>query len=51
MVRQSIDIFHKVPSHQRNILGDPKSLPHQAIIEVGPEILDLQVSPIMNKDG
>ena len=51
MVGQSIDIFHKVPSHQRNILGDPKNLPHQANIEVGPEILDLQVLPIMNKDG
>jgi methyl-accepting chemotaxis protein len=51
MVGQSIDIFHKVPSHQRAILADPKNLPHKANIEVGPEILDLQVSPIMNKDG
>ena len=46
MVGQSIDIFHKNPSHQRGILADPKNLPHKAIIQVGPEKLDLLVSAI-----
>ena len=43
---QSIDIFHKKPEHQRKILSDPKNLPHRTSIQVGPETLDLLVSPI-----
>ncbi len=46
IVGQSVDIFHKNPSHQRGILGDPKNLPRTAHINVGPEVLDLLVSPI-----
>ncbi|MGE0679653.1 MAG: methyl-accepting chemotaxis protein [Candidatus Binatia bacterium] len=46
MIGQSIDIFHKNPAHQRGILADPKNLPHKAIIQVGPEKLDLLVSAI-----
>ena len=51
LVGQCIDVFHKHPAHQRNILGDPKNLPHQAQIQVGPEILDLLVTPIMDSQG
>ncbi len=51
MLGQCIDIFHKNPEHQRRILADPRNLPHNAQIEVGDEILDLMVSPIMDKDG
>jgi hypothetical protein len=51
MVGQCIDVFHKNPAHQRGILGDPSKLPHQAQIQVGPEILDLLVTPIHDKDG
>jgi len=46
MQGQCIDILHKNPAHQRKILSDPKNLPHRAEIQVGPEILDLLVSPI-----
>jgi methyl-accepting chemotaxis protein len=46
----SIDVFHKNPAHQRKILSDPKNLPHQANIQLGPETLDLLVSPIYDKD-
>ena len=46
IIGQSVDIFHKNPSHQRGILGDPKNLPRTAHIGVGPETLDLLVSPI-----
>ncbi|MBT5402274.1 MAG: methyl-accepting chemotaxis protein [Crocinitomicaceae bacterium] len=51
MVGENIDIFHKNPQHQRNLLGDPRNLPHNAQIQLGPEILDLNVSAIYDKDG
>ena len=51
MVGQCVDIFHKNPAHQRGILADPKNLPHKAMIEVGPEKLDLLVTAITDKDG
>ncbi len=51
MLGQSIDIFHKNPSHQRKLLGDPNNLPHRASISVGPERLDLLVSPIYDDAG
>ncbi len=50
MIGQNIDIFHKNPSHQRNLLSDPKNLPRTAHISVGPETLDLLVSPIYDKN-
>jgi methyl-accepting chemotaxis protein len=43
---RSVDIFHKNPSHQRRLLNDPRNLPHRAKIKLGPETLDLLVSPI-----
>jgi len=48
---QSIDIFHKNPSHQRRILGDPKNLPHRAQIQIGEEFFELAVSGITDKAG
>jgi methyl-accepting chemotaxis protein len=51
MLGQSIDIFHKNPEHQRRILADPRNLPHHAVIKIGPEFADLNVSAIIDKDG
>ncbi|MBC8286556.1 MAG: methyl-accepting chemotaxis protein [Nitrospinae bacterium] len=51
MVGQSIDIFHKNPAHQRKILSDPGNLPHTALIQVGPEILELAVSANIDAEG
>jgi methyl-accepting chemotaxis protein len=51
LIGQTIDVFHKNPSHQRRILRDPKNLPWRAKINVGPEILDLQINAIMADDG
>jgi methyl-accepting chemotaxis protein len=51
MIGQTIDIFHKNPSHQRKIISDPRNLPHRAEIMVGPEILDLLVSPILDDNN
>ena len=47
---QCIDIFHKDPQHQRNLLSDVTNLPHRTNIEVGPETLDLLVSPVYDGD-
>lgn len=51
IVGQSYDIFHKNPAHQRKILANSANLPHKAIIDVGPEKLDLLVNPIFDKEG
>jgi methyl-accepting chemotaxis protein len=51
LVGQSIDVFHKNPANQRKILSDPKNLPHQAIIQVGPELFDLVVTAVYDADG
>ena len=51
IVGKSIDIFHKSPQHQRRMLADPKNLPHRAKIKLGPETLDLRVSPLFDKQG
>jgi methyl-accepting chemotaxis protein len=48
---QTIDVFHKNPSIQRKILSDPRNLPHQGMIQVGPEILDLRINPIIDNNG
>ncbi len=48
---QPIDIFHKNPEHQRQLLANPANLPHRAKITVGPERMDLTISAIMNVQG
>jgi methyl-accepting chemotaxis protein len=45
-----VDIFHKQPEHQRQILSDPKNLPRRRNIQVGGETLDLLVSAIYDQD-
>jgi len=51
IVGSSIDIFHKVPSHQRRILSDPRNLPHTAQIKLGPETLELKVYATFDAAG
>ena len=51
VVGSSLDIFHKTPAYQRGILSDPTQLPRRTNIEVGPETLDLFVSPIRDDSG
>ena len=51
VIGSSIDVFHKNPSYQRNMLKDPRNLPHRSKISLGHEILDLLISPIYNKLG
>ena len=51
LLGQNIDIFHKDPSYQRRILGNDRNLPHNAVIEVGDEKLDLLVSASYDDNG
>ncbi|MEK9678606.1 MAG: methyl-accepting chemotaxis protein, partial [Rhodospirillaceae bacterium] len=51
LVGTCIDIFHKNPAHQCQMLADPSNLPHQTNISLGEENLDLEVTAITDKDG
>jgi methyl-accepting chemotaxis protein len=51
IIGQSIDIFHKTPEHQRRLLANPDNLPHRARIQLGDEILDLNVVAIKDEQG
>jgi len=51
MIGKSIDLFHKNPAHQRGLLADPRNLPRKAMINVGPELLELSVSAMVDHDG
>jgi methyl-accepting chemotaxis protein len=45
-----IDIFHKNPAYQRKILSNDKNLPVRATINIGPELADLLVTAIYDKN-
>lgn len=51
LIGKSIDIFHKNPAHQRKIIADPRNLPFKSKIKLGPETLDLLVSPLFDSSG
>ncbi|MFN5469177.1 MAG: methyl-accepting chemotaxis protein [Pirellulaceae bacterium] len=51
IIGQSIDVFHKRPEHQRQIVSDAGNLPHRANIRLGDEILDLNVTAILDEAG
>ncbi|MBE7507880.1 MAG: chemotaxis protein [Planctomycetia bacterium] len=51
VVGSNVDIFHKNPAYQRRILSNPKNFPHNAIIDLGDQKLDLLVSGIYDKQG
>ncbi|MFN7765959.1 MAG: methyl-accepting chemotaxis protein [Planctomycetaceae bacterium] len=51
IIGRSIDIFHKNPERQRRMLSDPRNLPHTAKIQLGDEILELNVSAIRDSQG
>lgn len=48
---QSIDIFHKNPSHQRRMLSNTNNLPHVARITMGGEWLELNVVAVCDESG
>lgn len=51
LLGKSLDIFHKVPTHQRNILANAANLPHHTTIPLGDEFLDLNVTPLFDSNG
>jgi len=51
MVGRIIDIYHKNPEHQRRLLRDPRNLPLQAQIQVGPESILLMASAVYDSAG
>jgi len=51
LVGSSIDVFHKSPEVQRRMVATPDNLPHRARIEVGDEVLDLNVSAVFDRNG
>lgn len=51
MIGQCIDMFHKNPRHQRDLLADPAKLPHKADIRVGELAFSLQVSAQIDPQG
>jgi methyl-accepting chemotaxis protein len=51
IVGGSIDIFHRNPENIRRILSSEKNLPHRAVIQIGPEKLDLNVAAIYDRNG
>jgi methyl-accepting chemotaxis protein len=51
IIGSSVDVFHKNPEHQRRMLSDPRNLPHTARINVGPEVLELQLYALYDDQG
>ncbi|MFN3198497.1 MAG: methyl-accepting chemotaxis protein [Bradymonadia bacterium] len=51
MVGVSIDVFHKHPQHQRNLLADPSRLPHEARIQLGDQWMDLRIDAVRDQGG
>ncbi|VAW94057.1 Methyl-accepting chemotaxis protein I (serine chemoreceptor protein) [hydrothermal vent metagenome] len=51
IIGSCIDQFHKNPSHQRNMLSDPKNLPYSTNIEVGPLNFKLNVTAMIDAEG
>ncbi|WP_010587613.1 methyl-accepting chemotaxis protein [Schlesneria paludicola] len=48
LIGQSIDVFHKNPTHQRQVLGDPRNLPRHTEIAFGDETIDLMVNAVFD---
>ncbi|TKB57459.1 aerotaxis transducer Aer2 [Ferrimonas aestuarii] len=51
MLENCIDIFHKDPSHQRQLLNNPANLPYKTDIEIDDVVLSLHVTAIRDANG
>ena len=51
LVGTNIDIFHKNPAHQRQMLANPANLPFETDIVVGPLTFHIRVSAINDLNG
>ncbi|WP_052063372.1 methyl-accepting chemotaxis protein [Nitrincola sp. A-D6] len=50
LVGNSIDLFHKNPAHQRQLLSALQGK-HEATVKIGGRTFDLVANPIFNQDG
>jgi methyl-accepting chemotaxis protein len=50
LVGTNIDVFHKNPQHQRQMLANLSAV-HRATIQVGERKFDLVATPVKNEDG
>ena len=50
LVGANIDIFHKNPSHQRQMLAT-LSGPHATSITIGPRVFDVVITPVLDNTG
>jgi methyl-accepting chemotaxis protein len=50
-VGASADLFHPEPQKQRQVMANPAALPHREKIKIGPEILDLKICAINDRNG
>lgn len=48
LVGSCIDMFHKAPDLQRQLLANPENLPHEADIQVGPLTFHIHVAAIFD---
>ncbi len=51
MVGQSIDIFHRAPGRIRALLADQANLPHRAVVRIGPEWLEQNITALRDAKG
>jgi|GEM_PF-382490 len=51
LMGKNIDVFHKNPRRQRQLLSNPASLPYSTDIEIGPLKFRLNVTAIMDNSG
>ncbi|MFQ5484588.1 MAG: HAMP domain-containing protein, partial [Desulfobacterales bacterium] len=51
VIGKPIDIFHPDPNGLRKIVSDPQNLPHKIKVNIGPEIVDLDMIAIIDKEG
>ncbi len=51
LIGQCIDIFHKNPAHQRQLLGDPSRLPYRGSIPLEGIEFEVNATAILGPDG
>ncbi|WP_167404794.1 aerotaxis transducer Aer2 [Vibrio penaeicida] len=51
LIGNCIDGFHTNPAHQRQLLSNPKNMPHTATIQVKDVLLELNVGAIIDAQG
>ncbi len=51
IVGTCIDMFHKNPAHQRRMLEDPRNLPYETDIHVGPLVFHIRVGAMHDLSG